>query len=317
MTNKILHIFYLMAMVSICALGSSCTKEDMSACPGQIRVYFTYAPNTINTSDVNRMHLYVFSGEGTYLGEYIDDRISNFGPDYYIDCSDLTPGTYRFIAWAGKDKQYYETIPGSFVKGQTTYDQALLKLKHSGDVVSTLIPHIFHAQLSNATVVLQKVQRFEMPLTQLSNTIHLRTVGLPADENRYAFTIEDNNCAYKFDRSRTMSSLCNRFAYTASCTKDEFSQLNATLNVLELSAERRTPRLHILNKTTGTTLYPVGAQSGDLIGLILSAYPQNNFETTHTYDILLAFSGNAVTGYRVSITINGWQVRHENGELID
>ncbi|MCL2728268.1 MAG: FimB/Mfa2 family fimbrial subunit, partial [Bacteroidales bacterium] len=280
MIHKKIHSFCLIAMASIIALFSSCTKEDMSACPSQIRVYFTFAPNTINTADINRMHLYVFSDNGTFWGEYIDERISNFSPDYYIDCSDLPPGTYRFIAWAGEEKQHYATAPISFVKGQTTHDEALLELKHTGDVVSTPLSHIFHAQLLDATVKVQRVQRFEMPLTQLSNTIHLRTVGLPADENLYTFSIEDNSCAYKFDRTRTLSPLCNRFAYTAPCTKDKNNQLNATLNILELSAERRTPYLQVINRTTGTTLYPVGAQSGDLIGLILSAYPQNNFETT-------------------------------------
>jgi len=314
MINRILHIVCatVMAMVHL-----SCTKEDMSMCPTQVRVFFTHADNAINPSDINAMHLYVFSADGYYLAEYVDDYIPRFGPDYYIDCSDLYPGSYRFIAWGGKNEQHYETAPLSFVKNQTTYDQALLKLKHTGNVVPALIPHIFHAQLLDATVVFQKVQRFEMPLSQLSNTIRIRTIGLPVDTNHYSFNIEDDSSVYKFDRSRASSHLQSRITHTAPCTKDDSHQLNSTLHVLELSADRRTPLLQIYNETSKTPLYPVGTQSGDLIGLILSAYPQNNFLTTHTYDILLAFSGSDKDGYHVSITINGWQVREESDELID
>jgi hypothetical protein len=45
----------------------------------------------------------------------------------------------------------------------------------------------------------------------------------------------------------------------------------------------------------------------------LDAYPQNRFDTTHTYDILFTFSGDGSAGFDVSITINGWQVHDDDG----
>ena len=311
---------YKIATLFVCTLLlSSCVKEDMSKCPEQIRVYFTLPTgvgnDAINPADVDRMHLYVFNQNGYYTGEYRDDHIAHFSFDYYIDCSDLKPGKYRFIAWGGKDERYYTTAPASFVKGKTTFNEALLMLEHPGNTVSTTLHHILHSDIPATVVTNQKIQRFDMPLAQLSNTINIHTIGLPALVNSYRFNIADNNCTYKFDSSFAPHSDAT-FTYTAPCIKDEANQLHATLNVLRLAANRHTPQLQIYNETADKVLYPLGTQSGDLIGLILNAYPQNNFETTHTYDIILTFTGDLATGFIVTITINGWQVHDQNEEVL-
>ena len=293
----------------------SCTKEDMSDCLEEIRVYFTFSPQTINPADVDQMHLYVFNRDGYFVAEYRDDNIANFNSDYYMNVSDLLPGDYRFIAWGGKDERHYSTAPTNFVAGKTTFEEALLMLEHPGNIVSTPPHHLFHSSLTATVITTERLLVFYMPLVQLSNTINISTIGLPADANSYTFNITDSNCLYNFD-----SSFANHnheaITYTAACVKDNAHQLHSTLNVLRLSADRRTPQLQIYNKTADTVLYPVGEQSGDLIGLILSAYPQNNFETTHTYDIVLTFSGDSTTGFNVNISINGWQVKEDGGELV-
>ena len=317
--NKVSHIYKVATLFVCTLLLSSCVQEDMSNCPKQIRVYFTvpagFGNDAINPANVDKMHLYIFNHNGYYTGEYRDDYITDFNADYYIDCSGLLPGKYRFIAWGGKDARYYSTAPASFVKGQTTFDEALLMLDHPGNTVSTTLHHIFHSDIPATVVTDRRIQRFDMPLTQLSNTINISTVGLPANTSAYSFNITDNNCTYKFDRSFASHSNAT-FTYTAPCTKDGANQLHATLNVLRLAADRRTPQLQIYNKTAGKALYPVGTQSGDLIGLILNAYPQNDFETTHTYDIVITFTGDGSTGFTVTITINGWQVHDQDGEIL-
>jgi hypothetical protein len=315
------------ALIVNMLLLSSCLKEDMSSCPEQIRVYFTFTTidtytgegdDPINPDDVDRMCLFIFSEDGYFLGEYCDDNITDFSTEYFIECSDLMPGKYRFIAWGGKDESFYLTIPELFVKGKTTFDEAFLILKHPGNTISAPVHHIFHSDLP-ATVTYNKVQRFDMPLAQLSNTINIRTVGLPADNHEYMFIITDNNDVYYFDRSFATYYSAPTFTYNAPCTKDAAGQLNATLNVLRLAADRRTPQLQIYNKTAGTTLYPFGAHSGDLIGLIRSAYPENDFEKTHTYNIVIVF-GNPIDGdtrFTLTIFINGWQVRDQNEDLVE
>ena len=304
------------AAVIFTLLLSSCMKEDMSDCLEEIRVYFTFSIQSINPADVDRMHLYVFNSDGYFVSEYRDDNISNFGANYYMNISDLLPGNYRFIAWGGKDERYYSTAPTNFVAGKTTFGEALLMLEHPGNIVSSPPHHLFHSELPATVVTTQRLLVFYMPLVQLSNTINISTVGLPADANSYSFNITDINCSYNFDSSFATHNH-EPFTYTASCTKDNAHQLHSTLNVLRLSADRRTPQLQVYNKTADTVLYPVGEQSGDLIGLILSAYPQNNFDTTHTYDIVLTFAGDGSTGFDVNISINGWQVQEGGGELIE
>ena len=299
----------------------------MSNCPEQIRVYFSFATldtytgegdDPINPDDVDRMYLYVFNEKGFYLGEYRDNNIVGFDTDYYIDCSDLLPGKYRFIAWGGKDERFYEKEPYQLIKGKTHFDEALLMLKHHNNIVSNNIHHIFHSDLT-ATVTNAKVQRFDMPLAQVSNTINIRTVGLSADDYTYSFNIADNNDIYNFDRSFASNILDATFTYTAPCTKDGTRQLHSTLNVLRLAANRQTPQLQIYNETTGTLLYPFGNYSGDLIGMIKSAYPKNDFDKTHLYDIVLVFGdpGHGNTNLSLTIFINGWQVRNQDVDLIE
>ena len=310
-------------LVMSTSLLSSCLKENMSNCPEQIRVYFTFTTidtytgegdDPINPDDVDRMRLFIFSDMGYYLGEYHDEYITGFSTEYYIDCSDLLPGKYSFIAWGGMDEYCYATAPELFEKGKTTFDEALVMLNHNGNSVH----HIFHSDLP-VTVTNDKVQRFDMPLAQLSNTINIHTVGLPADNYQYSFNITDNNDIYHFDRSFATSVKDANFTYTAPCTKDGMHQLHSTLNVLRLAENRHTPQLQIYNESTGTVLYPFGAHSGDLIGLIKSAYPENDFDKTHTYNIVLVFGipGDGNTNFTLTVFINGWQVRDQNVDLVE
>ena len=313
--NKVMRIIYRAAALTVFALSlPSCLKEDTTGCLREVRVYFNVSTRDADPSHIDRMHLYLFNREGYFCGEYRDDNITHFNSDYYISCIGLPPEEYRFIAWAGKDERIYTTSPKQFVTGKTTIQEALLMLEHPQNVVS-LPPHpIFHSEISATVVFNQRVQIFEMPLEQLSNTINIRTVGLPEDANSYRFNITDDNCVYKFDASFATHSHAP-FTYTAPCTKGEANQLFSSLHVLRLSANRRTPQLEIVNETTGKALYPAGTQSGDLIGLILRAYPQNNFEVTRTYNILLTFTGDESTGFDVTVSVNGWQVQDESGIL--
>jgi len=298
-------------------LLSSCIKDDLSNCPEQIRVYFSITTpegaDKINPDDVDRMNLYVFNHKGYYLGKYRDEHITDFDADnYYMDCSDLLPGKYRFIAWAGKDERCYNTAPEPFVAGKTKFEEALLILEHSNDLVTEKVHHLFHSILP-ATVTKEKVQRFDMPLIQITNTINISTVGYPIDANDYTFEIVDNNCKYLFDRS-FVTCPNTTFKYAADCVKDELFQLHSSLNVMRLAADRNTPQLQIYNETSGTLLYPFGSHSSDLIELIMNAYPENDFDHTHTYNITLVFGEPKPSDTHIQLTIyiNGWQVRNQD-----
>jgi len=314
--KRIAHTWNYIKALLLCVLFVSCTAEDLADCIGEARVYFRLTDQSVNPATIDRIHLYVFNQNGFFVEEYTDNHISGFGPNYFIDIADLPAGNYRFIAWAGKDDALYTTTPAQFVKNATTINEAVLMLEHAGNILSTPIKHIFHADISGTLLIIPTPQHYYMPLTQLSNTINISTVGLPAFTDAFTFRITDNNCSYKFDRSFA-SHNHEPFTYIAHCTQDNAHQLHASLNVLGLSANRHTPQLQIVNESTGLPLYPVGDQSGDLIGLILSATPNVNFNTTHTFDIVLTFTGDQTTGFDVSVSVNGWLVNDENSELIE
>ncbi|MDR2887903.1 MAG: FimB/Mfa2 family fimbrial subunit [Bacteroidales bacterium] len=297
------------AAFTLMLLLASCLKEDLADCPEQIRIYFapeTRAGDESNTAGIDRLHLYVFCEQGYFQAEYRDDNITAFGSDYYIDCSNLLPGKYRFVAWGGKDDGSYSVTPAPFVKGETTFDEAVLTLRRTGNTAAAVQRHLFHAGLT-ATVTYDRTQRFDMPLTQLSNTVSIRTAGLPAGDNSYTLRITDSNGSYKFDRSPASG---DAFTYAAPCTRDAASQLSASLNVLQLSADRPVPRLEIYNETAGSLLYPAGNQTGNLVELIQGAYPQNDFNTVHTYDIVITFTP------AVTVSVNGWVVYSQDSELL-
>jgi hypothetical protein len=154
-----------------------------------------------------------------------------------------------------------------------------------------------------------------MPLLQITNTINIRTIGLPANTDIFSFNILDNNSDYYFDSSFANDVSDAPFKYIAPCAKDVTRQINSTLNVMRLAADRRTPKLLIFNETAGVALYPTGMQTGDLIELIQTAYPQNDFDETLTYDIDFLFENDDAIGFTLTITINGWQVRYQDDVL--
>ena len=305
-------------LLAFVLLLAACTKDDYAQCPGEVKIFFSLLSSESNPLEVDQMHLYIFNNCGTYLREYRDNAISRFDAQYFLDCPNLAPGSYRFVAWAGKENGCYATTPAPFIPGKTTYKEALLLLKHAGGVVESPMHHLFHSELQVA-VTNQKDQRFTMPLTQLTNTIRVRIEGLPLENNTYILRIADNNCAYTFDRSFALHEghpSGETITYTTHCTQDDSGHLNATLRVMRLMGSRRIPQLAIVNQADGKLLFPLDDQSGDLIEMILEAYTPN-FDTTHTYDIVLRFFEDDSTGLKVTVSINGWDVQSEENELID
>ena len=323
----IIDVILLIAILLVHGLlVTSCLKENLSDCPEEIRVYFDISTRTgddIDPTNVDRMDFYVFDHKGKYLCEYIDPEIHHFDPDYYIDCSDLLPGKYRFVAWGGMDREFYSTEPVLFEKGKTTFNEALLMLNHSDEIVSKPVHHLFHSDLP-VTVSTSRIQHFLMPLTQQTNTIEIRTLGFRTESERnYIFVIEDNDCTYQFDavfakcsqKKFNLSEEPDNFKYETTCIKDASKQLHATLNVVRLAYNRHRPQLRLYDQTADVILYPAGGQSGDLIDLIIRAIPDNNFDTTNHYEIVLTFTDSGEgypTRLPVTIHINGWELKEES-----
>ena len=327
--NKSSHIFKTISTFGLlfCALTfSTCLKESFYDCPESIRVYFSFDNRTgeDQSKNIDQMNLYVFDSNGFFLYEYRDNSV-NFNNEYYIDCSDLYPGKFRFIAWAGKNENSYTTNPEIFVRNKTTFQEAFLMLNHTNDdyvYVSEVIHPLFYSVLP-ATVTKIKEQYFEMPLELMTNTINISTIGLPSDNNEYLFEIDDDDDSYQFDGSIGSSEMKGlnggEVRYVSPCRKNEMNQIRSSINILRLSMNRNSPQMQIYNKATGDPLYPYNGQTCSLIDLIKRANPDIDFENTYTYDIVLNFGGGSGGDGNdgLSITINGWEVREQEDNLYD
>ncbi len=284
-------------------LFAGCIQEDLSDCPPVgIKVYFsyasTYAPKGINPAEVDRIDLFVFDEQGIFLSQWSDET-PQLSPDYYITISSLPEGDYQFIAWGGMH-ECYAAAPAVFKVGQTTFAEAKLVLEHlSSDIPAGLHPLFHAAKISHIDPV--REQMVVMPLVQNHNTINLSTEGLPSSGDTFRFTITDNNGQYNFDNSFAPDV---NFNYTTLCGKDAQGQLQSTLTVLRLGADRH-PQLTVYNETEGTVLF-----TEDLVKLI-NAAGTIDFATTHDFDIRLKFHTDA----SVDVMVNGWLVI-ENGEII-
>jgi hypothetical protein len=121
----------------------------------------------------------------------------------------------------------------------------------------------------------------------------------------YTFSITDNNQSYGFDGNFASTDF-----FTYSTTGQTNSDiLNASLNVLKLSEDRKNPTLKIKNNTTGEEF------SAGLIQLILASNQYNDFDMTHIYNITIANPFSNDVEMPITINIHDWVVDLSNIDL--
>ena len=280
-------------------LFASCMREDLSDCPTGIRIYFTYesvsADKHSNPAEVEKIDLFVFDAQGAFHSVWTDNH-PIFSPDYYMTITDLPVGDYRFVAWAGL-RDSYSIHPANLITKQTPFNDVQLIIDHISTGIENNFEHfpIFHAVKKDYVHYKPRIQRIDLPLKQVYNTINLTTEGLPLNGDIYRLALYDHwDGRYKFDGS---FAAVHDVTFATPCGKDAQGQLLASLRILRLTANRH-PLLVIYNVMQQREFYQM-----DLIAL-LRQIGNLNFETTHTYNIHIKFS----TGMKTTITINGWNV---------
>lgn len=297
MIIKLSSRIFLWSLLLSVLLLTGCIKEDLANCPTGLKIYFTYSPSTyahtgVNDSEVDRIDLFVFDSQGIFRGVWIDEA-PILSSEYFMTINYLSGDEYHFIAWCGLHGDY-KTSPADFIIGQTTFNEALLRLEHNGRARNGVMP-LFHAQKKKLVLNMGE-QTIYMPLVQAYNTVKLTTEGLQESTDTYRMTIYDSNGTYYFDYSFAID---DEFSYNTICVKDDSGQLSASLNVLKLTADRN-PIFEITNRTQGTTLY-----RENLVRLI-NETGNFDYEQIHTYNIHLKF------GLDVSVSINGWWVVNDD-----
>lgn len=293
------------ALTALLLTGTgSCIKDDLSGCPDdRVRVQImldieTTRGTTAENYQIDAVQLYVFDAQGAFVttttgGAYTPDE------DYFL-YPEIEPGDYRFVVWTNVG-DHYKTSGAS-----ASLSELQLYLDHAADAcVRTDIPDLHHGILNDAEVVKNRINHFTIVLSPNTNRINVRVEGLPATADDYGFTITDDNGRYNFDNS---FGLCAVLQYIRT-SNFATGQLGTSIKVLRLTDDR-TPAFAFVNDTTGEMLF-----ADNLIDMIRRAYAVAgitvDFDTTHTFDIVLKFD----TQMRVTVSVNGWNYTVTPGQL--
>ncbi|MFV0325596.1 MAG: FimB/Mfa2 family fimbrial subunit [Bacteroides xylanisolvens] len=301
------HITYILTVLLVILL-SSCFENNFVACPPEdtgVRVHFTYDIQG-EASEIDRISLFVFDGQGILIGLHEETDVV-MTPEYNISLP-LDAGNYRFVVWANLRDCYNYT---NCTINKTTFSNLELYLQKEEDNTVRNAPHpLFHGWQEEAVITGDANQHFSIPLQRNTNTIQIQTSGLPPTDTEYELAISDYNGHYTFENS--FASDTEEIHYISSCTKDEQSQLCASLTVLRLAADRKQPILRIRKKTplrSEEVLYQ--ANLVDLILKLQEKDPTLTFENTHEYNFLLKFD----TDLNVTVGINGWEITENVTEI--
>ena len=313
--NKMKH--YLCILIGGALAFSACIKENMGACPPdtpgdpeplETRILFSYdetGVTPVKELGLENAMLYVFDSNNRLVGfrEIDNPRLDSV----YNNLISLNPGNYSFVVWMNPLSDPYAITPseiGSTLKSDgrfslkipadTLIDSPALPLSMYGQKEEILQAGGNQADGSNEVVI---------PVYQNTNRINISLSGLQATSNRIRFAITDNNGMYTFDNDFDPS--CRFFSYIADATYSSTDHLNVSLTVLQLAGNHPTPVLSIKNLTTGNNIW-----SYNLIEILNTLYPGNDFKKKHVYDIDIEFKE-----VNMEVWINGWEIISSNNEL--
>lgn len=297
-----------------CALLTSCIAEDLSDCGKrlQLKVSFMFEPETDTRAadtETHRVALYAFDQEG-YCQLVHEFDITGLDGVTTVDV-DLERKPYDFVVWVNSTGEHFSApVFDDYPNTKPHRDVATLYFSvPQNDEVRFTLPRLMHG--AAYAYDLAQTDVVKIPLVQNTNYINFTAEGLPATTDTYEFEVKDNNGAYTFDNG---FDACRPFRYLSDATFGSDTKLTAQMNTLRL-AEGRTPVFLFRNATTGKTLYPSSdKQETNLVKLIQKAYEGKtiDFDRKHTFDIRLKFDVNL----GVTVTIDGWEVKEENGGLI-
>jgi hypothetical protein len=282
------------------------------------RVYFDFdialssqKGGGINPEDITQMNLFIFDENGLFVKECIDEA-PKIGADYYMTVTGLATGRYRLVAW-GNLKEHY-AVSSDLIPGKTTFDdlQVVLKSIENREVKEQVAPLFFATHIGSPTVEVlgMSSQVFHLNMVQDTYKINLTVTGVDITDatSDYIMTIEDDNGVYRFDND---FATCDKFVYTQPCQKNGNRELNSSLTILRLAANRH-PLLSVINRKTGEVVL-----TDDLVKLIHDAAIANgaavDFNRTHEFDIKYELNGTA----DIVIYINGWRLVRRPGTVLD
>lgn len=229
--------------------------------------------------------------------------------------ADLSPGTYRFVAWTNQGEAYK-------TNKATSLSDIQLYLEDSGQSLFTKdIPDLHYG--THDKIIVDPMQDKEYTIHLIPNTyrVNLTVNELPVGsiDDSYLLVIADNNTRYNFN-NRVIENQKRYSHERTSGFKD--GKLTASIRTLTLHNDHaienigkedtgdRSPTILFKNTTQGTDLF-----TGDMVKIIRTAYrnagEQVDFDKTYLFDIILTFDAEM----NVTVSVNGWVYTPNGTEL--
>lgn len=308
-------VYYIGILVCISIFLSSCIAEDTSDCPVDgivpqlVLVPYEGSTPTIINDSLFSAQVYVFDELDRFVTTYQIQGRPQLNQTYTPNWI-LPYGKYSYIAWVNDDAKSFKADP--CVAGQSILNQTLLQLlvPQSKAIDNTgNIPFLCYGHLDNQELDSIGSNIITIPIMQFVNRINVTVTGMnyaPEPSDKYTIAITDNNGTYGFDGAFASNDM---FTYSTN-GQDNGDNMVASLKVLRLSGDRPNPVITINDSTTGEQLF-----SANLTQLILASNPNNDFDKTHVYNIVIDNLFSSDKEIPITITINDWIVDQSNNEF--
>lgn len=202
--------------------------DEEGDCDPHYKVRFVYDRNLKYTdafaAEVEEVTLYIVDTDGNIVWQRHEAGDELKTGSYLMDVEGIAPGTYSLVAWCGSGHTTDFNIPDD--ASRHTHLQATLggRTPHdagwdfAGSAVRDNFRDLYHGKLMDVTFPdSQGVHIFNVPLTKDTNDVHVvlqHMSGDPVDENKFLFTIDEENGFLDWDNTVLPDEPLKYYAHT-------------------------------------------------------------------------------------------------------
>ena len=193
---------------------SNILDEEMVDCSVEYRVKFKYDHNMkfadAFANNVRSVTLYAFDENGKFVYQRTEQG-DMLGEDGYSMPVEVTPGEYRFIAWAGLEGEESFSVP-ALTQGKSTIDELTCRMNRINvradgtAVVNQDLKPLWHGEVTKHSFTSRAAMEQVLTIPLIKNTNNVRIVlqhlsGSAVEVDKFTFTITDENGLMNYDNS--------------------------------------------------------------------------------------------------------------------
>ena len=207
---SILLAFLGMAITSC----SNILDDEMVDCSVEYRVKFKYDHNMkfadAFANNVRSVTLYAFDENGNFIYQRTEQG-DMLGEEDYSMPVEVSPGNYRFIAWAGLEGEESFSVP-ALTQGKSTIDELTCRMNRTNvradgtAIVNKDLKPLWHGEVIKHSFTSRAATEQVLTIPLMKNTNNVRIVlqhlsGSAVEVDKFTFTITDENGLMNYDNS--------------------------------------------------------------------------------------------------------------------